>query len=692
MVVLALDEARSLGHDHIGSEHLLLGLLRLDDELVELLGDPADVRRRVVEIVGEGASRSNLGGQIPSQQRQATRSCRPARTATGRRWGRRRSRWPCSRCRTTPSRSGRCARTGVSSTACATRSRVVPAGARGGRVRTGGLEPRCAAGARDRGTPRRGRRVGPSTCCSRSCSRCPISPRGRSASQTAGSSGDGSRGCSTVPSDPAPTPAPRHRCHRVGPPERPAGGQGARHAGGHAARAARGRARRRCPRGRGPRGDRGDGALVDGAGATTRARGCSTASRVRPATAIARAVDEARLLDHAYVGTEHLLLALIQDDARGGRSRARRPARRARRGAHPGRAHRAARRRAGARREPAVHGAFEARAGARPAGVVPRPPRSTPATCCSASSATARASRCTCSSDSGPRVVSCGVRHSRCWATIRWRRRRRSRHRRRRARSGRPSRRLPRSGSSGWGASICCSMLIGAEGASPRHSRSWACGSIRCCGASSTSAGAEHLSRFGRRGWCGPCGSRRSSRGRRPTAGERGGPADRARARERRGRAGAARRGWGRGGGAAGAGGLSRGLGTCGHWRGRSQAFSGERAPPGTLPGTEPSVPRTDSWLRGESPFELVGNAITRQVERRIENVCGATCTRGALVRRPALFQNPQFSFRALLSLAWVGRGAHAALFLGFQVLMSGSDGEQVRRAHGQAIRSFAWV
>jgi ATP-dependent Clp protease ATP-binding subunit ClpA len=63
VVVLAQDEARSLGHDRIGSEHLLLGLLRLDDELVELLGDPADARRHVMELVGEGELASP--GQMP---------------------------------------------------------------------------------------------------------------------------------------------------------------------------------------------------------------------------------------------------------------------------------------------------------------------------------------------------------------------------------------------------------------------------------------------------------------------------------------------------------------------------------------------------------------------------------------------------------------------------------------------------
>ncbi len=40
-----------------------------------------------------------------------------------------------------------------------------------------------------------------------------------------------------------------------------------------------------------------------------------------------------------------------------------------------------------------------------------------------------------------------------------------------------------------------------------------------------------------------------------------------------------------------------------------------------TSPGTEPSVPRTDSWLRGESPSNHVVGASTRQVGRRIENV-----------------------------------------------------------------------
>jgi ATP-dependent Clp protease ATP-binding subunit ClpA len=62
VVVLAQDEARSLGHDRLGSAHMLLGLLRLDDDLVEVLGDPAELRARVVEIVGHGESQPT--GQI----------------------------------------------------------------------------------------------------------------------------------------------------------------------------------------------------------------------------------------------------------------------------------------------------------------------------------------------------------------------------------------------------------------------------------------------------------------------------------------------------------------------------------------------------------------------------------------------------------------------------------------------------
>lgn len=61
-VVLAQDEARSLGHEWIGSEHLLLGLIREQHVadplarriLIELGLEHEDVRARVVDLRGSG--------------------------------------------------------------------------------------------------------------------------------------------------------------------------------------------------------------------------------------------------------------------------------------------------------------------------------------------------------------------------------------------------------------------------------------------------------------------------------------------------------------------------------------------------------------------------------------------------------------------------------------------------------------
>jgi len=68
VVVLAQDQARSLGHDHIGTEHILLGLLSEGEGLaaqalaaLEVSLDAA--RDQVVEIVGEGAGQPS--GHIP---------------------------------------------------------------------------------------------------------------------------------------------------------------------------------------------------------------------------------------------------------------------------------------------------------------------------------------------------------------------------------------------------------------------------------------------------------------------------------------------------------------------------------------------------------------------------------------------------------------------------------------------------
>jgi ATP-dependent Clp protease ATP-binding subunit ClpC len=68
VVVHAQEEARSLGHDHIGTEHLLLGLLRVEDGLalrvLASLGIAVEVaREQVARIVGRGDAVPV--GQIP---------------------------------------------------------------------------------------------------------------------------------------------------------------------------------------------------------------------------------------------------------------------------------------------------------------------------------------------------------------------------------------------------------------------------------------------------------------------------------------------------------------------------------------------------------------------------------------------------------------------------------------------------
>jgi ATP-dependent Clp protease ATP-binding subunit ClpC len=68
VVVLAQHEARELGHNYIGTEHLLLGLLRQEQELGAHVLDSLeltleDVRTQVARIVGRGDAVAS--GQIP---------------------------------------------------------------------------------------------------------------------------------------------------------------------------------------------------------------------------------------------------------------------------------------------------------------------------------------------------------------------------------------------------------------------------------------------------------------------------------------------------------------------------------------------------------------------------------------------------------------------------------------------------
>jgi ATP-dependent Clp protease ATP-binding subunit ClpC len=68
VVVLAQDEARGLNHNYIGTEHLLLGLLREEEGIAARVLESLDIaleemRARVAAIVGQGDEVAT--GQIP---------------------------------------------------------------------------------------------------------------------------------------------------------------------------------------------------------------------------------------------------------------------------------------------------------------------------------------------------------------------------------------------------------------------------------------------------------------------------------------------------------------------------------------------------------------------------------------------------------------------------------------------------
>jgi ATP-dependent Clp protease ATP-binding subunit ClpC len=68
VVVLAQDEARALKHNYIGTEHILLGLLREEEDLAARVLESLDitveeVRAQVARIVGQGDEVTT--GQIP---------------------------------------------------------------------------------------------------------------------------------------------------------------------------------------------------------------------------------------------------------------------------------------------------------------------------------------------------------------------------------------------------------------------------------------------------------------------------------------------------------------------------------------------------------------------------------------------------------------------------------------------------
>src|SRR5438270_3900704 len=72
VVVLAQEEARTLKHNYIGTEHILLGLLREEEGLAASVLESLDitaarVRAQVVRIVGSGEE--VMRGQIPFSPR-----------------------------------------------------------------------------------------------------------------------------------------------------------------------------------------------------------------------------------------------------------------------------------------------------------------------------------------------------------------------------------------------------------------------------------------------------------------------------------------------------------------------------------------------------------------------------------------------------------------------------------------------
>jgi ATP-dependent Clp protease ATP-binding subunit ClpC len=70
MLELSLEESRQLGHNYIGTEHILLGMIRegegVGPKVLEILKvDTQEVRRRLMHVLGEGPDSSNTNGRRP---------------------------------------------------------------------------------------------------------------------------------------------------------------------------------------------------------------------------------------------------------------------------------------------------------------------------------------------------------------------------------------------------------------------------------------------------------------------------------------------------------------------------------------------------------------------------------------------------------------------------------------------------
>ena len=91
---LAVDEARRLGHHYIGTEHLLLGLVRQDEgvaiDVLKRLGvKPDDVRRQTRRVIQENpsstqpSSRPSIPGTSASSQGPGSGSGSSSQTPCG---------------------------------------------------------------------------------------------------------------------------------------------------------------------------------------------------------------------------------------------------------------------------------------------------------------------------------------------------------------------------------------------------------------------------------------------------------------------------------------------------------------------------------------------------------------------------------------------------------------------------------
>src|SRR6266852_132857 len=77
VVVLAQEEARQLRHNHIGTEHILLGLIREGDGvaaqvLVKLGADPTRIRQQVIQLLQGSQGKEPAAAGAPSETAPST--------------------------------------------------------------------------------------------------------------------------------------------------------------------------------------------------------------------------------------------------------------------------------------------------------------------------------------------------------------------------------------------------------------------------------------------------------------------------------------------------------------------------------------------------------------------------------------------------------------------------------------------